>query len=181
LEESFAPEKFIASGGNGYADGMYTLFPYQEYAVKKLLFDWKQEEFPDLPVIFTPFMQKFVNKDLLPHNIHYISYLPRRKHERFKMGFDQAERMATIYSQLLGLPLEALLIRKGLFRKAQHKARYEKREKNVRGAFRATRPLEGETVLLVDDIVTTGATAREGARILKKAGAMKVYILSMAH
>ena len=39
----------------------------------------------------------------------------------------------------------------------------------------------GKRVLLLDDIVTTGASAREGARILKKAGAMKVYILSLAH
>ena len=36
-------------------------------------------------------------------------------------------------------------------------------------------------LLLIDDIITTGATAREGARILKKAGAMKVYVLSLAH
>ena len=180
LQDAFEPKKFLASGGNGFADTMFTLFPYGEYAVQKLLFDWKRLEYRDLPVIFTPYMQKFVKKKLLPENIHYIAYLPRRRAAARKTGFDQAQRMAEIYSRLLDLPLKPLLIRQG-HAKPQHKARYDKREKNVRGAFRAARPLEGETVLLVDDIVTTGATAREGARILKSAGAMKVHILSMAH
>lgn len=180
LREAFAPRKFLANGGNGFADGMYALFPYGEYAVKKLLFDWKQEDFRDLPVIFTPYMQKFVKKKLLPEKIHCIAYLPRRQAARRKAGFDQAQRMAAVYARLQELPLEPLLIRQG-HAKPQHKAKYEKREKNVRGAFRAARELEGETVLLIDDIVTTGSTAREGARILKQAGAMKVYILSLAH
>ena len=180
IKEAFEPRKFLASGGNGFADGMFTLFPYREFAVRKLLFDWKRLEFRDLPVIFTPYMECFVKKKILPEKIHRIAYLPRRQAARRKTGFDQAQRMAEIFSRYLELPLEPLLIRQG-HAKAQHKAKFEKREKNIHGAFRASRPLEGETVLLVDDIVTTGATAREGARILKKAGAMKVYILSLAH
>ena len=180
IGEAFAPRKFLASGGNSFADGMFALFPYEDAAVKKLLFDWKQEEFRDLPVIFTPFIQRFVKKKLLPGKIHRIAYLPRRQAMRRKAGFDQAQRMGEIFSRLLELPLEPLLIRQGRA-KAQHKAKFEKREKNIHGAFRASHPLEGETVLLIDDIVTTGASAREGARILKKAGAMKVYILSLAH
>ena len=180
IREAFAPRKYLASGGNSFADGMFALFPYEDAAVKKLLFDWKQEEFRDLPVIFTPYMERYVKRKLLPERIHRIAYLPRRQAMRRKTGFDQAHRMAEIFSRLLELPLEPLLIRQGRA-KAQHKAKFEKREKNIHDAFRASRPLEGETVLLIDDIVTTGASAREGARILKKAGAMKVYILSLAH
>ncbi len=180
LEEAFDPKKFRASGGNSFADGMYTLFVYDEYAVKKLLCDWKQEEFRDLPVIFTPFMKRFLGKKLLPERIHCIAFLPRRRWSRWKIGFDQAQRITCIFSRLSHLPQQCLLIRQG-YAKPQHKAKYKNREKNIRGAFRAEKPLIGETVLLVDDIVTTGATAREGARILKQAGAMKVYILSLAH
>ncbi len=180
IKDAFEPRSFLASGGNGFADGMYTLFPYKEFAIRKLLFDWKREDFRDLPEIFTPYMKQFVKKKLLPEKIHCIAYLPRRQAARRRIGFDQAQRMATIFSRYLDLPVEPLLIRQG-HAKAQHKAKYENREKNIQGAFRSARPLEGETVLLVDDIVTTGASAREGARILKKAGAMKVYILSLAH
>lgn len=180
LENAFDPRAFLANGGNSFADAMFTLFPYENYAVKKLLLDWKREEFWDLPVIFTPFLENALRKKLLPARIHRIAYLPRRTFARTKAGFDQAEKIAAIVAELTNLPLEPLLIRQG-HAKPQRKAKYKKREKNIHGAFRAAKSLNGESILLIDDIVTTGATAREGARILKKAGAMKVYILSLAH
>ena len=48
------------------------------------------------------------------------------------------------------------------------------RRHNVRGAFSVTRPLQGEHILLVDDVLTTGATLNELARTLKNAGAERV-------
>lgn len=180
LKEAFHPHSFLASGGNGYADGMFTLFHYRERTVKHLLRDWKRENYRDLPLIFDPYVKMLVQKKLLPGKIHRITYLPRRKPTRFKTGFDQAEQIGALFAKSINLPLEALLQRQGNA-KVQHKQKYKHREKNVRGAFRATQPLAGETVLVIDDIVTTGATAREGARILKRAGAMKVYVLSLAH
>lgn len=180
LEDAFSPRKFIPNGGNGYADGMFTLFPYEEYTVQKLLFDWKLVEYRDLPEIFTPFLDRFCRKKLLPRHIHCISFLPRRRWARLKTGFDQAQCVTAIFARLSSLPFPSLLIRQG-FARAQHKSSYKKRVANIYGAFRSETKLKGETVLLIDDIVTTGATAREGARILKNAGAMKVYILSIAH
>ena len=180
VQEAYDPRKFLASGGNGFADAMYALFYYRSSSVKKLLFAWKLEDYRDLTLIFEPYIAKFLKKDLLPDKIHCVTYLPRRKQMQKKTGFDQAERIAQIVGRQMGLPVEPLLRRQG-FSIAQHKAKFTNREKNVRGVFRATRSFQGETVLLIDDIVTTGASAREGARILKKAGAMKVYVLSLAH
>lgn len=180
LEEAFEPRKYVASGGNGFADAMFSLFPYGEEVVKELLFDWKQVEFRDLPVIFTPYFERFARKNLLPARIHCISYLPRRRYARYRIGFDQAQRISEIFAESLALPLLPLLRRRG-FARTQHKTPYEKREKNVHGTFRCKKELAGQSVLLVDDIVTTGATAREGARTVKSAGAMKVYVLSVAH
>ncbi len=180
LNAAFSPNKFMTTGGIGFADGMVSLFPYRNKAVKKLLFDWKRENYRDLAPIFAPFIQKAIKKGLLPNKIHCISFLPRRRIARRKAGFDQAEEIAKLVASTLFMPLDTLLLRKG-FSKPQRKAKFEKRDENVRGAFAAARDFQGETILLIDDIVTTGATAEEGARILKKAGAMKVYILSIAH
>lgn len=180
LEACFEPKRFLASGGNGYADGMFTLFPYDKKVVKKMLLLWKREDFPQFSRIFAPYLQKLIRKKLLPQKIHYVAFLPRRQAARRKAGFDQAERISELLSSLTLYPLLPLLERRG-YAKAQRKARYKHRERNIHGAFRTSYRLKGESVLLIDDIITTGATAREGARILKRAGAMKVYILSLAH
>ena len=54
------------------------------------------------------------------------------------------------------------------------------RQANVAGAFRAPRPLEGEALVLVDDVLTTGATARAAASALRAAGAGRVDVLTLA-
>lgn len=56
------------------------------------------------------------------------------------------------------------------------------RQENMRGAFRVVHPevIHGRSVLLIDDVVTTGTTVSECARILRKAGASKVYVASVA-
>ncbi|HWM41055.1 MAG TPA: ComF family protein [Burkholderiales bacterium] len=51
---------------------------------------------------------------------------------------------------------------------------YDERRRNVRGAFRCTRALAGESVAVVDDVMTTGATLNEVASVLKAAGASRV-------
>jgi predicted phosphoribosyltransferase len=56
------------------------------------------------------------------------------------------------------------------------------RRRNLRGAFRVVdaEAVRGREVLLIDDIMTTGATARECARVLKRAGAAKVWVVTAA-
>lgn len=180
LNTLYEPKKFLAPGGNGFADGMITLFPYKEKPVQKLLFDWKHTDYTDLHEIFRPYMEKAVKKGFFPSTIHRISYLPRTTGAKRNAGFDQAEKIAQELGKILNLPVEPLLKRQG-HSKPQHKTNPKKREENVRGHLLATTDFQGDTILLVDDIITTGETAKEGARVLKKNGAMKVYIFSLAH
>jgi predicted amidophosphoribosyltransferase len=56
------------------------------------------------------------------------------------------------------------------------------RRANVRDAFGAVaKGLTGKTVLLVDDVMTTGATAHEAARALRRSGAQRIIIATLAH
>ena len=84
-----------------------------------------------------------------------------------------------------------MFIGKPLFRGCLERKRYTatqtdllstERKKNVKGAFAARKRdwLEGRRLLLVDDVMTTGATLDECARILKKAGAARVFAVSVA-
>jgi len=65
---------------------------------------------------------------------------------------------------------------------SQGKRNAAARERNVRGAFalKPGRPVKGSRILLVDDVFTTGATVGECARILRRAGARQVDVLTLA-
>lgn len=95
--------------------------------------------------------------------------------------FDQAHLMAAELTRATGWPLRRWLWRT---RDTPRQSRLSRagRRLNVRGAFAASRraSLGGRTVLLVDDVMTTGATVREAARVLAKAGAKSVVVYTAA-
>lgn len=100
----------------------------------------------------------------------------RRNHER---GYDPAELLAREVALRTGTPLAKWLSRTRETR-PQSDLSAEERRTNVASAFRASRSAEGRRVLLVDDVVTTGATAREAATALRTAGASAVSLLVLA-
>jgi ComF family protein len=57
---------------------------------------------------------------------------------------------------------------------------HDRRRTNLIGAFRAMPEVAGQRILLVDDVITTGTTARECARMLRQAGAARIYVLAFA-
>jgi ComF family protein len=104
----------------------------------------------------------------------------RRFHER---GFNQASLLAKILAKRIDLPLdEQSLIRR--IHTPQHRAGMDRkaRLKSVENAFEVTRPklVEGENILLIDDVFTSGATASNCAQALKNKGARAVYVLTVA-
>ncbi len=109
----------------------------------------------------------------------WIPISPRRLRQR---GYDQVELLAQAVSQELEMPLTRTLVKvrdnppqSGLREAAQRRA-------NVLGAYEALSPeaFSGKRVLLLDDIITTGATASEAARILLTAGAKEVTCAAVA-
>jgi len=89
-------------------------------------------------------------------------------------GFNQALEIARPVASAAGARLEPLLAERSRDTASQMELPYAERSKNVRGAFRCERPLEGAAVALVDDVMTTGATLDELAATLKRAGAARV-------
>lgn len=178
-DHAFQPKKFLAFGGNGFADEMIGLFSYSVPPVQTMLFDWKDNDYEDLHEILGEYVERSTRLSLFPKDIDLVTFSPRRKSARRRAGLDQAECIAREIAARLDLPFEPLLARRGLSR-PQHRLRGKARERNVRNRFVPTKALHGERVLLVDDIVTSGESAKEGARILKKAGAWKVSVFCIA-
>ena len=97
-------------------------------------------------------------------------------------GFNQAERIARVAAEQRAIPLDTaglLRIRKTRTQTAFHAT---ERRRNVEGIFDTQSPLyfDGKSVLLIDDVMTTGSTVNECARVLRNAGAKRVAVLALA-
>jgi ComF family protein len=107
--------------------------------------------------------------------------LPLHWRRRWRRGFNQSELLARVVSRQTGRPVWKIVRR----RKAtppQAGLTSAERRTNVAGAFEVTngRHIEGRDILLIDDVLTTGATARACAAVLKRSGASKVTVLTLA-
>ena len=105
---------------------------------------------------------------------------PKRKAER---GFNQAEVIGRFVSGKTGIPLDGFSLVRPKHTQMHRAAMDRKaRDLSVKNAFTVTRPklIEGKSILLVDDIFTTGATASYCAKVLKKNGAAGVKVLTLA-
>ncbi|MBI2194779.1 MAG: ComF family protein [Planctomycetes bacterium] len=113
--------------------------------------------------------------------IDLIQPVPMHWLKRFWRGYNQAEMLALAVSRLAGIPSSSAL-RKARYTRPQSRLSRSSRLANLSATFRV-RPagsVRGKGVLLVDDVMTTGTTASECARVLKDAGARRVYVLTLA-
>lgn len=101
---------------------------------------------------------------------------------RLWRGYNQSAAVAWAMAQELGLPLRRRWLRRRRATPTQRGLSPAERRENVRGAFAPRRGITpGAHVLLVDDVMTTGATASEAARALRRGGAGRVSVAVLAH
>lgn len=106
--------------------------------------------------------------------------VPLHRLRRRERGFDQAEWLARAVGERLGLRFAAAVLRRTRATLPQGDPRVASREQNVAGAFAVVRPqaVAGSRVVLVDDVFTSGATARACAGLLRTAGVKEVAVLT---
>lgn len=110
------------------------------------------------------------------------AYVPLHTHKERERSFNQSRLLAKRLASLLELPLFGNCLRRVRDTSTQTNLDAFARRENVRNAFEAGEAqwTEGRTLLLVDDVMTTGATIDECARTLRKAGAAAVYAVTVA-
>ena len=120
--------------------------------------------------------------EVYPDGFDCLTWIPVSRLRKFRRGYDQVELLAQAVGKELGMTPVPLLKKvrhnrpqSGIYGAAERRA-------NVLGAYREIdrEAIAGKRILLLDDILTSGATAGEAARVLKTAGAKEVHCAAMA-
>jgi ComF family protein len=106
--------------------------------------------------------------------------VPLADHRYRERGYNQASEVAEQLEKRLGIPVRADLLDRMRVTREQAGLDRSNRRKNVRNAFAMRAPLGAKHVAIVDDVVTTGSTVNEVARVLKKAGAQTIEVWAVA-
>ena len=108
--------------------------------------------------------------------IEVVTWVPTTRERRMARGHDQAETLARILGRTLGVPVRKLLERETV----GHQTGHSRKQRLVGVALRARTMTNPCTVLVVDDVVTTGATMRMAKQALYLAGAARVVCIAVA-
>jgi len=114
--------------------------------------------------------------------IDLVTPVPLHWWRKWGRGYNQAEAVARELAAALQVPFASRLLRRVRWTPQQVQPTRDARRENVKGAFRVGRGarLTGKAVLLVDDVMTTGSTLSEAARMLRNAGADRVVVAVLA-
>src|SRR3972149_5151276 len=115
-------------------------------------------------------------------NINLIVPVPLHHLKKAERGFNQSYYIAKGISIATGISLNDRAIKRFRFTQSQTTMTLKEREENIEGAFKVRKKenVKGKNVLLVDDVMTTGATISECGRVLLEAGANQIYAATVA-
>lgn len=111
--------------------------------------------------------------DIDPRNVDAITWVPMTKSKEKLRGYNQAELIAKEVAKITGIPLKECIV-KIKDNEIQHTLKYNERQLNVKNAYQFKDDINGQKIIIVDDIITTGATISECTKTLLKGGAKEV-------
>ncbi len=151
---------------------------YNRHAAKNGVYMLKFQDAPFSAEFFGKEMADCFKRRFPKTNIDYICTVPGTKKDLRNKPYDKVYLLAKVCAKNLDVPIYKGLIKKIRQTEKQHDLLLYKRQQNVKGAFKVKKRLDGKSVLLIDDIKTTGYTLNECAKQLRIAGAEKVYCLT---
>ena len=150
---------------------------YLKYAVHEIKFSGKR--------YLAEFMGAYMAKRFLTEDIKcdVVMPVPLCDERLKKRKYNQAGLIAENFCQITNLPLDSNSLIRAKNTPPQARLTFKERRENIMGAFKVIDKLnvKGKTILLVDDVYTTGSTINECAKALIKAGAKKVFAITAGH
>lgn len=165
---------------NKYYDEMIYLFSYKD--VRKLILKYKFNNWAFLSNTFSKIILK--NKNLCRNLKFYdiIIPVPMYKIKKQKRGYNQTELITKKIAKNLGIYEDSKVLLKIKNTRTQSKLNEKQRYENIKNVFfiNNIEKIKDKKIILFDDIITTGATINECAKILKQNGAKSVVVLALA-
>jgi competence protein ComFC len=165
----------------GHSEEEYLVWSvfYYSNIVKELIIRLKYKGDFVCGEILAKYMLELVLRNKLQFDV--IAYVPMTKKALKNRGYNQSEFLARYLSRFLNVPVMSSLI-KTMDTKDQIGLSGEQRWDNMKQCFdiKESKSIKNKKILLVDDVITTGATAFHCAHCLKKIGENEVYILTIA-
>lgn len=159
-------------------------FSYQQHAMRELVHSLKYRRSRDIAHLFADMILSHLATMavVLPKDALFVPIPLHKSRERMR-GFNQSLLIARILGKRLGSEVRGDVLQKIKKTIPQMELRRDQRLQNLAGTYTVSDPLvlKGKTIVLVDDVKTTGTTMEEAARVLKCAGAKRVWAITIAH
>lgn len=151
--------------------------------VRSAIHHLKYERRPELAPLLARYLVAALQRpEWAPHlaDLNAIAPVPLHAQRMAKRGYNQAELLAQALAATTGMPLRTNLLMRSRETRPQVGLNAAERRRNVDASFHASPAVAGQTLLLIDDVFTTGATLRDCARAAHDAGAARVLGLTVA-
>lgn len=161
------------------ATGFYFYEPHAETA--RIIYQLKYEDQPEIGEVMGRMMAKEIKGSGFFDGIAGIVPVPLAKGRQRQRGYNQSMEIAKGVSEITGLPIFDKVVKRVYFRSSQTNLGRWARQENVEKVFELIdgTKIHGKHLLVIDDVVTTGATIIACSKELVKAGDVKVSVLSL--
>ena len=155
------------------------IFPYSTL-LQNSLFQLKYGKRQEYGTFYGELAAYYSRDKIKNWEIDMVIPIPLHPRRLEKRGYNQAEIIAQAFGKKLDISVEKKILKRQKNTKPQKELNHQERKKNMKNAFVVQKKLNGENILLIDDIYTTGSTIEEAAKELKKAGAQNIFFLTIA-
>ncbi len=155
---------------------------YKAGITQKLLHQFKYNNYPEIGELIGNWLGHEMLKNKSIGNMDIIIPVPLHPKKEKKRGYNQSLFFAQGISEVTKIPIQQNALKRNLYNESQTHKTKEKRWENVENAFHVTdrKVLENKNVLLIDDVITTGATLEACGSQLLKCGVLSLSIATMA-
>ena len=173
--------------GKVKSDFAFALYDFaQKSDFEKIIHHLKYSGMKDLGVFLGEHLAGYVKLEIeeQKESYDYIIPVPLHKTKVRERGYNQSEYIVKGLSGVLNIPFLFDVINRKLYTKSQTKLTLLERQKNILGAFAFNNSynekLKDKNIILLDDVITTGATVNECIKVLREAGVNKIFAVSLA-